>query len=359
MSHTTTAEEIAEMESGPVSDLVRLNILARRLPKAELHSHISGAVRPSFSPLPRTPRVDEAFDYSGMEGFFSLLPRIGSSFTSAGVFTEAVLRILENAVDLGCRHTELTLQPMEFVGGPLSEDEVLDSIGAAFLLMRQRCGLSGGLVISTSRAHDAAQGVRTVESALRARDRGVPVLGIGNDGPFDYPLSEYAKAYDLARSEGLRTTCHLDIPEDISEGLDLGLDRIDHGYDLDGENLERVREAGIPLTMCVFGNMVAAPGKFPTAQSHPFEKFREAGLKVSLHTDDGALYFTDIAQEYQHAAQEFGWNPQTMADVAMTSLEVAWIDESVRPALLEQWKKEAAAFVADARNPGGVQDAQS
>lgn len=349
-----TAEQAALIEGGRVPDDVGIDILARRLPKAELHGHIGGSYRPSLGLIPSPLRPDAPLDYVDAAGFFAELNRLGALFTSARALTEAVIRILEGNVDNGVRHAELTLQPKEFERSPLTEAEVLDAAGAAFLEMRDRTGLTGGVIVSTSRAHDGAAAVETVETAQRARDRGVPILGIGNDGALEYPLSEYHLAYDRARSYGLRTTCHVDVPEDTAPALDLGVDRIDHGLQLTPEQIEICRRRDIPLTLTLTSYAVMMPGLFPTIQAVPFEKYRKAGLKVSLNTDDPAFFYTDLAQEYRLAARSFGWDAGTLAEVALVSLESAWLDEATRASRLKQWRREAHALLTDPRNPGAV-----
>jgi len=342
-------------ESGPIDAGLALDLLARRLPRAELHCHLAGAVRPSFgrSREAASTRPDEAHDYVDVAGFFANHRRFAASLDAPEVITRTTLRILEGAVDAGCRHVELSVNRAEFEGCGLDFAAVLDAAGEAFVEVRERLGVSGGLIVAMDRdsAPDAA--LEAVEQAASARGRGVSVLGIGNDGFPSRPLPEFAEAFAAARSRGLRTTCHANKPQDVVDALDLGLDRIDHAWELQGEvELQRVvAAAAVPVTMAMTSCLMMLPGRFPTAAGFPFDELRRAGVRVTLNVDDGAMFFTDSAAEYRLAARTYSYDAATLADIALDSLEAAWLDEDDRPARLARWRAEAAALVLDPRAP--------
>jgi adenosine deaminase len=195
-------------------------------------------------------------------------------------------------------------------------------------------------------------GVETVEIASAARDRGVPVLGIGNDGLPTRSLTAFAPVFERARALGLRTTAHANKPQDVVEVLDLGLDRIDHAWELQGqpELQKRLALAGTPVTMAMSSCFIMLPGRFPTPASFPFDELRQVGVAVTLNVDDAAMFFTDSAQEYRLAADTYGYDAATLAEIALASLEAAWIDDD-REERLAAWRDEAMALVTDPRHP--------
>jgi len=343
-------------ETGPIDGELARNTLARRLPRAELHSHLVGALRPSqiaeLAPWRNAPQWGESHDYGGVEHFFGRLGSFSAALDDAGYVRDATLQVLRAALDSGCRHVELSVNHGELDGSRLVLSELLDAAGAAFATARALWGLSGGLILAADRGSDPRQGLETVTDAVAARERGVPLLGIGNDGVPIAPLTAFAGVYDAARAEGLRTTAHANKPVDVVDVLTLGLDRIDHAWELQGQpDLQaQVRAAGTPVTMALTSCLMMLPGRFPTAQSFSFEELRKAGLDVTLNIDDGALFATDSAQEYAFAARTWDWSAQTMGDVAYTSLAAAWIDED-RDARLHEWRLEIDALVADPRMP--------
>lgn len=344
-----------QAEAGPIADSVAMQVLARRLPKAELHMHFLGAIRPSF-PLASSAARSIAKDYAGAEGFFTGLRDVAAALSSEDMFEAATLRVLEVAMNSGCRHVEMMATPGELRHSPVPLADALKAIGRAFDQMKRHVGLTGGLILETDRTDDPKAAIHVVTDGIAARDAGVPVLGIGNDGDFLHSLLLFAPALELAKKEEFHTTCHLCTPQDVIDGLELPLDRADHAYDLKGrpELLSKYREAGIGITSGVTATCFMAPGLFKAASDHPVEEFRRSGVVTCLGTDDPAFFHTDLAQEYMLAQQAFGWTRQDMLDMAMASLEMAWIDDDDRESRLAEWRTEGAGTLSDPRTTRGV-----
>ena len=351
--------EIADFtaeEAGSIDPELARMLLSRRLPRAELHSHLTGALRPSqVAELPAHlswTQWGATHDYGGVEDFFGRLDALGPAFADGGLVREQTLGVLRQAVDTGCRHVELAVNHSEFDRTVLSLHEVLGRVADAFAEAGRLWGLTGGIILAADRGTDPARGLDAVRDAVAARERGVPVLGIGNDGFPAFGLGAFAAVFDAARSADLRTTAHANKPADVVAVVDLGLDRIDHAWELQGrpDLQDAVRRAGTPVTMAMSSCLMMLPGRFPTAAGFSFEELRLAGLEVTLNVDDGAMFATDSAQEYALAARTWDWDAQTLGDVAYTSLEAAWIIED-RDERLSSWRLEIDALVADPRMP--------
>lgn len=339
---------------------VTTDLLARRLPKADLHLHLQGAARPSLLHAQRARAVtgppgrpDGFYDYTGIPKFFADLERAMALLRGRAAVTRLALHVLEGAVDAGCRHVELMVTPDIHRRQGTPVEELFAGLADAFGEMRARGGFSGGVIVEMDRALGPDAGLRLVRDAVAARDQGAPILGVGNDGEWEtVPFHALAPAYELARREGFRLCGHADTFQDVRDALELGLDRIDHAFELEGHEqlIERVRAAGTPLTMCLTSNSVMWPERFPDIGDHPFDRLRQAGLRVTLNTDDPPMFFTDLAQEYRAAARAFDWTPQVMGAVALESLRAAWLGPD-RGQQLAAWADEVAALLADVRAP--------
>jgi len=343
-----------DVEAGPISDALAMRILARRLPKAELHMHFLGSIRPSFPFTSNHPR-SVAADYVNANGFFSGLRDVAASLLTTDMFEAATLRVLEDAMNCGCRHVEMFSTPGELRHSPVPLADALKAMGCAFDQMKRHVGLTGGLILETDRADDPKAGINMVHDAMRARDAGVPVVGIGNDGAFIHPVLQYAPAFELAKKNGFRTTCHICTPQDVLDGLQMPLDRVDHAYDLKGrpDLIEKYKAAGLSITSCVTACCFMGPGQFKQPTDHPTDELRRSGIPICLGTDDPAFFQTDLTQEYFLAQQTYGWTRQDMLDMAMASLEMAWIDGDDRERRLAAWRAEGAGTLADPRTSKG------
>ncbi|MGA1838101.1 hypothetical protein VD659_14360 [Herbiconiux sp. 11R-BC] len=354
MSGAPAAHEVdndwTREETGPIDPGFALDLLARRLPRAELHTHLAGAFRPSFTRgVPREPgRPDSSHDYLDVGAFFAKHKTFAEAVGSLDAVTRATSRVLEGAIDSGCRHVEVSVNGTEFLGSGLDFGELLLAAGRAFDIVREELGVTGGLIVAMDRDSSLDTAFATLRQAEAARDGGSPVLGIGNDGFPSRALTEFAPAFEAARASGFRTTCHANKAHDIGEALD----RIDHAWELQGDPALQARVAarGIPVTMAMSSCLMMLPGRFPTAAAFPFEELRRAGVAVTLNIDDGGMFFTDSAQEYRLAARTYGYDASTLADIGLASLEAAWITED-RPHRLAAWRREADALITDPRAP--------
>jgi adenosine deaminase len=350
------------IEAAPLGREVTLDVLARRLPKAELHLHFEGAIRPSTLRrlasehtvvLPGDPaRPDALYDYIGFTKFIADMRRASSVLVSPTVIEEAALDVLAAEVDSGARHVELMTTLAYHAERGLDPDEVLDALGSAFSRAARWWDLSGGVIVEMDRPAGAGAALDTARQAVAAAERGVPVLGIGNDGdPLTVPLVDLAPAYALARDAGLRSCGHVDMPNDVPGALELGLDRIDHGFSaiMLPEELARIVEAQVPLTLCVTSNIVQGPGLMPDFDAHPIGALIAAGAFTTLNGDDPPMFFTDLAQEYRAVARALAWEPAEIGAAARRSLDAAWLEPSTRDARLAAWQDQIDALVGDAR----------
>ena len=130
-------------------------------------------------------------------------------------------------------------------------------------------------------------------------------------------------------------------PDNIRIALDkLGTERIDHGVAIieDPALIERVARERVPLTVCPTSNVVIA-NRFRSLAEHPLLEMRDAGVLVTINTDDPAMMDLDLGREYQHVAEAFGLGLDELNKIAVEGIDSTWLDESDRRSL-------AADFVA-------------
>ena len=353
-------EAAAAIETAPLGAEVGLDILARRLPKAELHLHFEGAVRPSTlhrfahqcgARLADGPAPDSPYDYSNFTNFIKGMRMAASLMRDAPSVTGMALDVLAGCVDAGCRHVELMTTLNYHRERGFDPQAFLRALAAAFEQAAEFWGLGGGIIVEMDRPAGVEMALADVRDALAARDQGAPMLGVGNDGsPLTVPLGDLAPAYELAGKEGLRLCGHADLPQDVGTALDMGFDRIDHGFfaAFDPALLDRIKQREVPLTLCPTSNIIQLPGLFSDFSAHPIGTIMAAGVQVTLNSDDPPMFFTDLAQEYRATARSLGWGAEEMANAARQSLQSAWLGED-RERKLREWEHQIAALLQDPR----------
>ena len=161
---------------------------------------------------------------------------------------------------------------------------------------------------------------------------------MGRPGDFGY-------SFDMAREAGLPLTCHAGEwggPDMVADTIrDLGVNRIGHGINAiqDPKLLSEIAEKGVVLEVCPGSNVVL--GAVKDWASHPIQKLRDAGVAVTVSTDDPPFFHTTMSKEYAALEQAFGWDEAVFAEINSTALEAAFCDAET--------KEKIAARLANGR----------
>ncbi len=314
----------------------------RTMPMVELHCHLEGCVRPqTFLELARAhdvalPTADPArvYDYTDMATFMVVFERL-----CAAVLTrDDVRRISYEALVDAARGSGVVYREMFFnptLHPALPYGELLAGITDGAEEARRETGIVTRLIPSVYRAHSPAAAVEMVREVADG-DRDL-VAGIGMDGDETAgPPAAFAEAYALARDAGLRTTAHAGERFDAAELRDaldlLGCDRIDHGYALvrEPELLARVRDGGTHVTTAWLSTTYNYRG--PAAE-HPIRLLHDAGVSMSVGSDDPAMGGTDLAGDYAALAAGLGLTADDLARHNREALDAAWLPAAEKAAL--------------------------
>jgi adenosine deaminase len=204
------------------------------------------------------------------------------------------------------------------------------------------------LIADIDRAYGGAAGTELVERLgdLRRQGRAERIIGIGADSTeLGVDMRQFAPAFTAARRLGLRRTCHageaLGVgPDNIRLALDdLAAERIDHGVAImeDPDLLHRIAAERVPLTLCPTSNVVIA-NRIASLAEHPLPAMREAGLLVTINTDDPAMIDLDLGREYHAVAEACGISIESLIELAIEGIESTWLDASDRSGLRAEFE---------------------
>lgn len=315
------------------------------MPKVELHCHFEGTVRPeTFADLARkhgvalpTDDVDRLYDYDSIYEFLEIFGIVSSTLIDAEDFARVAFESLQDGARLGnLVYREMFFNPTLHTrrGVPYRTvvDGLVDGIRAAESDLGVRCRLIAD-VYRQDTAQVAADMVREVLT-----HRPDELIGLGMDGAeAPDPPEKFVEAYRLARAGGLRLTAHAceDAPaRNVSTCLDLlGCERIDHGYHvLDDEAVTvRARDEGIVFTVCPTATAVCY--FTPDLSEHPIRAMVDAGLRITVNSDDPTMFHTDIGSELASMATAADWGPDRVREICLTAVDAAWLDDADRAAL--------------------------
>jgi adenosine deaminase len=339
-------------DSDPVSEAD-----IRRLPKAEVHVHLEGCFEPAdLAALAREAGEEVAFDDddgmpgSDLAGLLRFLDLACALVRTPEQLARAVYRFAEREASSGVRYADLIVNPTHW---PAWRDDVrgfLDAITGG-LSEAEADGLPPiGLCVSLLRDQSAAEAIELAGWLIEHRHPRVVAMSLdGNEAAAGRTGPRFAEAFRLAAEAGLHRTVHAGEssgPEGVRDAIDLlRADRIDHGVRAieDPDLVRELADRSIPLGVCPGSNV--ALGLYPNRAAHPIDPLRLAGVRVSINTDDPALFRTTLVEEYIKTAEAFQWDADTIRHVARTSIEASYCTEDVRMQLLAalgQWRATGA-----------------
>jgi adenosine deaminase len=320
-----------------------------RIPKAELHVHIEGTFEPEqiFALAERNgvtlkyPSVEAlraAYSFTDLQSFLNLYYEAMSVLRSERDFEELALAYFARASAQGVRHAEIFFDPQAHLQRGISFDVVIDGLWSALLRSRREYGISSNLIMCFLRDLPARSAMETLEIALAYQDR---IVGVGLDSSeLGNPPSKFSLVYERARAAGFLPVAHAGEegpPSYIREALDdLKVLRIDHGVQIlkDPQLVERVARMRIPLTVCPFSNVRLRV--VDTLADHPLKKMLDAGLMVTVNSDDPAYFGGYAGDNYVGTAAALRLSNDDVVQIARNSFNGSFIDDASKESYLAE-----------------------
>ncbi|WP_209503236.1 MULTISPECIES: adenosine deaminase [unclassified Ruegeria] len=313
------------------------------LPKIELHLHHEGAAPPAFiRQLAHEKRVDlsgifkpdGSYDFRDFAHFLSVYEAACEVLKTPEDFRRLTLAILEESAENGVVYSETFLSPDFCGGGDLHAwRDYLNAIQDAADEAERKFDITLRGVVTCVRHFGPEQARRSAHCAAETAGNWITGFGMGGNESIG-TQGDFKWSFDCAREAGLRLTTHAGEfggPDSVRDAVrDLGVERIGHGVRAI-EDLDLVRELvdrDITLEVCPGSNVVL--GLFPDFAAHPIAKLRDAGVKVTISTDDPPFFHTTMRREYEMLNAAFGWEAGDFAALNETALNAAFCDDDTR-----------------------------
>ncbi|WP_035848102.1 adenosine deaminase [Kitasatospora azatica] len=323
----------------------------RALPKAHLHLHFTGSMRPATLlelaekhrvKLPealssgRPPRL-RATDERGWFRFQRLYDTARSVLRDEQDIRRLVRETAEDEVADGSRWLEIQVDPTSYaprLGGLIPALElILDAVREA----SAATGVGIRVLVAANRMKSPMDARTLARLAVRYADQGVVGFGLSNDERRGL-ARDFDRAFEIARKGGLLAAPHggeLAGPESVRDCLDdLGAGRIGHGVRSaeDPRLLQRLADRQITCEVCPASNV--SLGVYEKADAVPLRTLFEAGVPLALGADDPLLFGSRLAAQYRSAREVHGFSDQELAELARQSVRGSRAPEGVRKELL-------------------------
>ena len=314
----------------------------RRLPKVELHVHLEGSLRPSTLrqlaarykrktaelEIWIRAREQSKYRYGNFQGF------IGAFKFSSGLLEEpqdygfAALRLFEELASQQVRYAEVTLSAGVVLWRKQPLEDVFEAVVQATRKAENRWGIRAQWIFDAVRQFGAESAREVLGWARRFQNRGVVGFGIGGDER-QGPAEIFVDLYREARECGLRRTAHAGEtagPESILQAVNLlGAERIGHGLAAaaDEEVMAWLAERQVPLEVCITSNV--STGVLEKFGSHPFRQLLQAGVRLTLNSDDPGLFDTSLQREMELAAAHFSLSKDEVVQLCRNSIQFCFL----------------------------------
>lgn len=324
----------------------------RKLPKAELHLHIEGTLEPdqmfALAARNRVPlryqSVDEAraaYTFDDLASFLDLYHEGMKVLRTAEDFHDLVIAYFERAHGDGVVHADVSFDPQAHLSRGVPLGVQIEGLTAAMRDAEQEFGMSSALVMSFLRDHSPQEALEVFEAAKPWHHR-IAAIGLDN-AELGHPPGPFRDLYERARVAGLARTAHAGEEGPAAYILDaldiLGVDRIDHGVRCveDPDLVARLREMQTPLTVCPLSNVSLHVVR--RLADHQLPRMLEAHLNVSINSDDPAYLGGGIMTNFDACQNAFGWDHATFRQLAVNSINAAFMLPSRRVAVLSAIEK--------------------
>lgn len=317
------------------------------LPKAELHIHLEGSIRIETVrdlaerrgvALPSALDAGGVWRFDGSEHFIDQYGAVCNLLRDLDEFRTIAYELCEDLAGQGVRYAEVVFSPAQHAGrlgdwyGPI--EAVLDGFAAG----ERDTGVIARVEPDVIRDLGLNQAEEVLQVALKYVGRGVVSLNCA--GSERRAIAPYADIFRKAVEGGLHSTPHAGEwsgPRNVWDTLThLRPERIGHGVRSieDPRLVERLAELAIPLEISPTSNV--ATGVYASLEDHPFRQLREAGVVVTLNSDDPAMFGSWVNDEYRVAREVFGYGDADLADIAGASVHASFADDAVKERLLRE-----------------------
>jgi adenosine deaminase len=335
--------------------------ILRRLPKAELHCHLDGSVRPETMldlarqygrpmPAPDADALREYMTVSDARNLEDYLERfaITLSVMQTGESLDRIsYELAEDAVKDGVRYIEVRYAPVLNVREGLSLEEAVEAPLRGLARAEAEHGITGRLIICAIRNMAPSVSQELAELAVAYRHRGVVGFDLAG-GEAGNPAKAHARAFEYARMHDLACTCHAgegDGAESVREAVHVcGAHRLGHATRLieDASLTDYCNDRRITLEICLTSNIQTHAAASYAA--HPFREYYDRGLNVVLNTDNRLMSGVTLTDEYVHAAESLAFTFDELSQVAINGFESCFLPYEERQKLVASAQADIRAL---------------
>lgn len=327
------------------------------LPKAELHLHIEGTLEPEMMlalakrngvtlPYETVEDVRAAYEFDNLQDFLDVYYLGMSVLVTERDFYDLTLAYLEKVHGQGVRHAEIFFDPQAHTERGVSFETALGGIRSALDEAGKVMGMTSRLIMCFLRHLPEDAAFEALDCACRHKDE---IYAVGLDSSeAGFPPSNFSRVFAEARGAGFVAVAHAgeEGPAAYVEAAldDLQVARVDHGNRAldDAALTARLAREQTPLTMCPLSNLRLKG--IPTLGASPVKRALEAGLLVTVNSDDPSYFGGYVNDNYLGIYDALDLTPDDLVTLAKNSFAASFIDDNAKQAGIDAVDAHVARF---------------
>ena len=319
--------------------------MTSHLKKVELHCHLEGAAPPAltadqarkYGVDTRSFLRDGVYLWNDFAEFLVAYDRVSEVYRTEEDYALLTETYLDELAAIGTIYSELIVSPDHGERIGLGADAYIAGVSAGIRAAKVKTGIEARLIVTGERHFGPERVIKAAEYAARSNNPLITGFNMAGEERMGR-VADYARAFDIAREAGLGITIHAGEvcgAFSVRDAVDLVRPtRIGHGVRAieDAELVRRLADLGTVLEVCPGSNI--ALNVFDDFASHPLRRLKEAGVRVTISSDDPPFFKTSLEREYALASSAFGFKDAEIDSMTRTGLEAAFVDEETRTTLL-------------------------
>lgn len=326
----------------------------KSMPKAELHVHLEGTMAPETyrriaerNGIAVGADAAQTYQCNDFASFLRAFLTTVKALQKPEDFAEVTREYLARASAEGIRHVELLFSPAtpRAFSPHLDLEAAIAAIGAEIDAAAATTGISALLIFDIVRNLGTNAALRDTKLAERFKDHHVVGIGLGGDEK-NFPASAFVDMYEAAAIAGLRRTAHAGeaagADSIIQAVMLLRAERIGHGIaaSKNPKVMKLLLDRNVAIDACPTSNKVT--GAVAAGQPHPMREFLDAGITVTLNSDDPAFFGASLLDEYENVSANLGFSRSELVKLAENSFKASFATEEKK----KTWLAELGRYIA-------------
>jgi len=337
-----------------------LESYVRAVPKAELHVHLAGSIRPATLlklaehngvdlPAQTVEDLKRWFTYRDFDHFRSVYMACARCLVTSDDYELAIFELGQEMAQQNVRYAEVRFGPTTPYFRGVPQQTYMDGLIRGRRRVIEDFGLEINWVFELGRGpqQDHRAWDYTTQVAIEGKDEGVVALGLS--GPeYRHPIESFVPWFDRARAAGLHSAPHAGelagLASVWSALRELVAERIGHGVRAieDPALVAHLANSGVPLEVCLQSNVCL--GIYDRLEDHPLPRLYEAGVVVTINSDDPPLFNTTLSDELATLVHPFCLNVAAIDEIVLNGIRVSFLPLDRKRTLEAEFRKDMDVF---------------